>query len=81
MFLNKVLDKKDYISLLCAYVFGIGSGLYAYTFIIPKPEPQVIVLDKLQLQKDLKMLFKPPLTEVEREKIEKQNAIERMTRN
>ena len=56
MFLNKVLDKKDYISLLCAYLFGIGSGLYAYTFIIPKPEPQVIVLDKLQLQKDLKML-------------------------
>ena len=55
MFLNKVLDKKDYISLLCAYLFGIGSGLYAYTFIIPKPEPQVIVLDKLQLQKDLKM--------------------------
>ena len=57
MFLNKVLDKKDYISLLCAYLFGIGSGLYAYTFIIPKPEPQVIVLDKLQLQKDLKMLL------------------------
>jgi hypothetical protein len=81
MFLNKVLDKKDYISLLCAYLFGIGSGLYAYTFIIPKPEPQVIVLDKLQLQKDLKMLFKPPLSKAEREKIEKQNAIERMTRN
>ena len=49
MFLNKVLDKRDYILLLCAYLFGIGSGLYAYTFIIPKQEPQVIVLDKLQM--------------------------------
>ena len=81
MFLNKVLVKKDYILLLCAYLFGLGSGIYAYTFIYPKPEPQVVIINQEQLQKDLQKLFKPQVSQAERQKIEKQNAIERMTRN
>ena len=81
MFLNKVLVKKDYILLLCTYLFGLGSGIYAYTFISLKPEPEVIILNQAQLQKDLQKLFKPQVSQAERQKIEKQNAIERMTRN
>ena len=81
MFLNKVLVKKDYILLLCTYLFGLGSGIYAYTFISTKAEPEVIILNKAQLQKDLQKLFSPQISKAEREKIEKQNAIERMTRN
>lgn len=81
MHLDRVLVTKDFILLLSLFIFGILCGMYINTFMNPKPEPQVIVLNKDQLQKDLQKLFKPQVSEEEREKIEKQNAIERMTRN
>ena len=81
MHLDRVLDKKDYILFLSIFTFGILCGMYINTFMNPKPEPQVIILNKEQLQKDLQKLFQPQISQAERQKIEKQNAIERMTRN
>lgn len=81
MHFDKVLGLRDYILLISMFAFGILCGMYINTFINPKPEPQVIILNKDQIQKDLQKLFKPQVSEAERQKIEKQNAIERMTRN
>lgn len=81
MHLNKVLNTKDYILLFLVYLFGILSGLYGSSFFRKEPEPQVIFLNKEQIKKELNNVFKPQLTADEIKKIEKQNAIERMTRN